>query len=184
MRDDIRDREGLLAAIRRGESPKYLFFWGHQPPREGGIGKHCLSQWWLAPFVIEGVPYVAAEHFMMAEKARLFGDEETLAQILAAAHPGGAKQLGRQVRGFDETAWEKARFDVVVRGNEAKFTQNPELGEFLRATGGRILVEASPVDRVWGIGLAENDPGAGDPAAWKGLNLLGFALMEVRRRIH
>jgi len=183
MHDDIRDRESLLAAIGRGESPQCLFFWGHQPPREGGIGKHCLSQWWLAPFVVEGVRYVAAEHFMMAEKARLFGDDETLAGILEAAHPGGAKLLGRQVRGFDEEVWEKVRFDVVVRGNEAKFAQNPDLEVYLLGTGDRVLVEASPVDRIWGIGLAATDPAAADPAAWRGLNLLGFALMEVRRRL-
>jgi ribA/ribD-fused uncharacterized protein len=129
------------------------------------------------------VRYVAAEHFMMAEKARLFGDDETLERILEAEHPGGAKQLGRQVRGYEEKVWEKVRFDVVVRGNEAKFAQNPDLGEFLRTTSGRVLVEASPADRIWGIGLAENDPGACDPASWRGLNLLGFALMEVRRRL-
>jgi ribA/ribD-fused uncharacterized protein len=183
MRDDIRDHESLLAAIRRGERPDLLFFWGHQPPREGGIGKHCFSQWWLAPMVVEGVRYASAEQFMMAEKARLFGDDETLARILEAAHPGGAKLLGRQVRGFEEAAWEKVRFDVVVRGNEAKFTQNPALGELLVGTGNRVLVEASPVDPIWGIGSAANDPGATDPAAWRGLNLLGFALMEVRRRL-
>jgi ribA/ribD-fused uncharacterized protein len=183
MHDDIRDREGLLAAIRRGERPKYLFFWGHQPPREGGIGNHCLSQWWMAPFLVDGVCYPSAEHFMMAEKARLFGDDDTLARILEVSHPGGAKLLGREVRGFEEEAWEKVRFEIVVRGNEAKFGQNPALRQHLLGTAGRVLVEASPVDRIWGIGLPANDPRACDPESWRGENLLGFALMEARGRL-
>jgi ribA/ribD-fused uncharacterized protein len=183
MHDDIRDREALLAAIRRGGRPKYLFFWGHQPPREGGIGNHCLSQWWLASFVVDGVRYPSAEHFMMAEKARLFGDGDTLARILEVGHPGGAKLLGREVRGFEEEAWEKVRFEIVVRGNEAKFGQNPALRQHLLGTAGRVLVEASPVDRIWGIGLAANDPRASDPESWRGENLLGFALMEARGRL-
>jgi ribA/ribD-fused uncharacterized protein len=84
------------------------------------------------------------------------------------------------VRGFDEATWVAHRFDIVVRGNRAKFTQHPTLHEFLQNTAPRVLVEASPVDRIWGIGLAQDDPDAHDPNRWRGLNLLGFALMEVR----
>jgi ribA/ribD-fused uncharacterized protein len=69
----------------------------------------------------------------------------------------------------------------VIQGNLAKFSQNPLLERFLLETGTRVLVEAAPRDLIWGIGLGQNDPRAQDPATWQGLNLLGFALMEVRR---
>lgn len=117
---------------------------------------------------------------MMAAKARLFGDAETEERVLTAPHPGAAKALGRQVRGFDERVWERERYGIVVQASMAKFGQDPALGEFLLGTAGRVLVEASPLDRVWGIGLAADDPRAANPDRWRGLNLLGFALMETR----
>jgi ribA/ribD-fused uncharacterized protein len=169
--------------MRAGARPKLLFFWGHQPPRDGAVGKHCFSQWWPAAFAVDGTRYPTAEHFMMAEKARLFGDPEALARILASTAPAAAKRLGRQVRGFDERRWAAARFDIVVRGSVAKFGQSPALGAYLLNTGERVLVEASPRDPIWGIGLAERDPLATQPDRWRGLNLLGFALMEARRAL-
>lgn len=120
---------------------------------------------------------------MMAEKARLFGDEVTRAEILKADGPKAAKQLGRSVKNFDDALWEEKRFEFVVEGNHAKFKQNPELGSFLIGTGDKVLVEASPLDRIWGIGLGANAASATDPRQWRGLNLLGFALMEVRSRL-
>jgi ribA/ribD-fused uncharacterized protein len=132
---------------------------------------------------VDGVRYSSAEHYMMVAKARLSGDTETAGKILAAPHPGAAKALGRQVRGFDERRWAEHRFDVVIAGNMAKFGQHPQLRDFLASTSNRVLVEASPRDRVWGIGLAAGDERAGSPECWPGLNLLGFALMEVRHRL-
>jgi ribA/ribD-fused uncharacterized protein len=176
----IRDQKTLLEAIRSGLCPKYLFFWGHRPLPGGEIGKPCLSQWWPASFTVDELRYPTAEHFMMAEKARLFGDEETRARILTATSPGEAKRLGRDVRGFDESVWGRSRVEFVVRGNLAKFGQNSELSSFLLNTRDQVLVEASPVDRIWGIGLAAADGRAENPEQWQGLNLLGFALMEVR----
>lgn len=177
------DDSRFLADLRRrhsaGETFKYVFFWGHQPGNSG-ITASCFSQWYEAPFVVEGQRYPTAEHYMMVQKAALFGDEMVQAQILQAPNPGAAKALGRQVRGFDSELWLEHRFAIVVRANEAKFTQNPALGRFLLQTGSRVLVEASPVDNVWGIGLAQDDLKAGDPNLWCGLNLLGFALMQVR----
>lgn len=177
----IRDVPALVEAVARGDRPKYLFFWGHRPQRDGSVGKGSLSQWWPSPFVLDGVHYPTAEHYMMAEKARLFGDDESLSRILSTSNPGSAKQLGRLVRGFTDAVWNDHRFDIVVRGNRARFEQNRELGLWLVNTGDRVLVEASPVDRVWGIGLAEDDARAEQPDRWRGLNLLGFALMEVRQ---
>lgn len=172
--------EQLIAQIAQGLEPRYLFFWGHQPRKDGAISKTCFSQWFEAPFMLGGIHYATAEHYMMAEKARLFSDGQTLAKILAAPSPAHAKKLGREVADFDNARWEARGFDAVVEGNVAKFTQNPAMGEFLLNTGNRVLVEASPVDKVWGIGLAGDDPRALHPAQWQGANLLGFALMRVR----
>lgn len=158
-------------------------FWGHRAEADGRVGKGCLSQWWLEDFEEAGVRYKSAEHYMMAGKARLFGDEEMLAAILASETPGEAKKLGRRVRGFQEATWRAHRFEVVVQGNVAKFGQSPALSAFLLGTSRRVLVEASPKDRIWGIGLAAGDPRAMKPSAWRGENLLGFALMEARARL-
>lgn len=180
---DARDVEGLAAAVAAGAKPKYVFFWGHAPKVDGAVGSWVLSQWYPAPFTVDGQVYRTAEHWMMAEKARLFGDETRRAAVLAARGPGDAKAHGRRVQGFSEEQWQAHRLEIVVQGNVHKFSQHPELGEYLRGTAARVLVEASPVDRVWGIGLARDDPRAPDPARWRGLNLLGFALMEARARL-
>ncbi|KNB51242.1 hypothetical protein AC230_18785 [Streptomyces caatingaensis] len=174
---------GLTAAVGRGERPEYVHFWGHRPRRDGSAGPGCFSQWWPSPFTVDGVVYPTAEHWMMAGKARLFEDAEAEARVLAAGHPQQAKDAGRTVRGFDEEVWRRRRFALVVEGSVHKFAAHPELREFLLATGERVLVEASPLDRVWGIGLAAGDERAGDPVRWRGLNLLGFALMEARQRL-
>ena len=178
-----RSVEELCHLAQDGAQPRYLLFWGHRPPARGGVGRGCLSQWWPAAFTVDGLVYPSAEHFMMAAKALLFGDAETAAAIRAAPHPGAAKKLGRQVRGFQEERWATYRFDLVVTGNMAKFGQHRDLREFLVGTGDRVLVEASPQDRIWGIGLAADDERAASPRQWLGLNLLGFALMEVRHRL-
>jgi ribA/ribD-fused uncharacterized protein len=174
-----RSPRDLPTYFAQGHRPEYLLFWGHQAPKTG-VNRSCFSQWFEAGFEVDGIAYRTAEHFMMAGKARLFDDLATCERILAARTPGEAKKLGREIRGFDETAWVAARLDIVTQGNIAKFAQNPALGAFLLGTGRQVLVEASPVDPVWGIGLAATDPAAQDPRAWRGLNLLGFALMAAR----
>ena len=163
--------------------PKFLYFWGHQPQRDGSVGVGCLSQWWPAAFTLDGRTFRTAEHYMMWRKARLFGDEESAELILAAGHPSQAKRLGRGVRGFDDEAWNAERFGIVVAAGVAKFGQHPELSDYLSTTGRRVLVEASPMDRVWGIGLTATDDRAADPRRWRGLNLLGFALMRARAEL-
>ncbi|MFD7135943.1 NADAR family protein [Streptomyces sp. NPDC059894] len=180
---EIDSWESLVTEVRAGARVRYVHFWGHRPQPDGRVGASCLSQWWPSPFTVDGTTYATAEHWMMAGKARLFGDPEAERRALAAEHPAQAKKAGRLVRGFDETAWERERFGIVVEGSVHKFSAHPELREFLLRTGGRVLVEASPVDRVWGIGLAADDEAAADPRRWRGPNLLGFALMEARRRL-
>lgn len=120
---------------------------------------------------------------MMAEKARLFSDSETEALILKARTPKEQKALGRQVKGFVEDVWNKHDLEIVERGNLAKFTQNPHLLEMLLAGEGTTFVEASPYDRIWGIGLAENDPRAKDRSQWKGQNKLGIVLTRLCQKL-
>ncbi|MEV6962403.1 NADAR family protein [Streptomyces sp. NPDC051207] len=179
----ITSRETLIGAVRAGARIKYLHFWGHRPRPDGRVGPSCLSQWWPSPFTVDGVTYATAEHWMMAGKARLFGDAEAERRVLAAEHPAEAKKAGRLVRGFDEATWQRERFALVVEGSVHKFTAHTDLRHFLLNTGDRVLVEASPVDRVWGTGLAADDEASGDPERWPGSNLLGFALMEARARL-
>jgi ribA/ribD-fused uncharacterized protein len=181
---EVTDLESLLTAVRHNQPLKYLFFWGHQPHPDGRITPSCFSQWWPSAFAVEGVRYETAEHYMMAGKARLFNDEEMYDKILAATHPHAAKKYGRQVRNFDPVIWEQHRFDIVVQGNLAKFSQHADLQTYLLNTNTRILVEASPVDTIWGIGWAADDPKVNDPEQWRGLNLLGFALMQVRLQLN
>ena len=175
--------DALRQRVDAGERFEFLTFWGHTPPKDGRLGPHCLSNWYPAPFELDGQRYPTTEHHMMASKARCFDDPEVLAQILAADTPGEAKALGRKVRGFDAARWEAVRQEVVIRGNLAKFGQDEALRSYLLSTGDQILVEASPRDTIWGIGLGPSSPLASDPGRWRGRNLLGFALMEVRRQL-
>ena len=174
----------LLDRLAQEHRVKYLFFWGHQPSKDGVITKSCLSQWWLADFVVADITYRSTEHWMMAEKARLFGDEATLARILGVSSPAEAKKLGREINGFVPEIWEAQKYEIVRAGNRHKFIQHKALAEFLLATNDRVLVEASPVDTIWGIGLAADAADAENPSCWLGPNLLGFALMEVRDQLH
>ncbi|WP_103512776.1 NADAR family protein [Streptomyces sp. SM13] len=173
----------LLADVARGRRVKFLPFWGHRPRPDGRIGASCLSQWWPSPFTVDHVTYASAEHWMMAGKARLFGDPEAERAAVSAKSPAAAKKAGRLVRGFDEDVWIRERFALVVAGSVHKFGRDPELGGYLLSTGDRVLVEASPLDRIWGVGLAADDERVERPQQWRGLNLLGFALMEARERL-
>ena len=170
----------VIESFNKGEEIDNLFFWGHQPKKDGSLSKSCFSQWWLIPFSHDGIEYKSAEHFMMAEKARLFGDEEIRIQIIHSESPKKAKSLGRQVKNFDYSLWEENKYQIVKKANHLKFSQNEALKIFLKQTENKTIVEASPVDPVWGIGLAEDNPDVNNPNLWKGKNLLGFILMEIR----
>lgn len=151
---------------------KYVFFWN-------GI----YSQWFRSSFTINGVRFSSCEQYMMYRKALLFGDEDIANRILETEIPAAQKELGKLVKGFDRAIWDQNCFSIVYEGNLAKFTQNPELKEELLATGDKVIVEASPVDFIWGIKRAEADEESEYPSQWRGLNLLGFAIMTVRNEL-
>lgn len=150
---------------------RFTFFWREESP---------FSQWHPSEFVVEGARFLCAEQYMMHGKARLFGDLEVATQILNARTPKQHKALGRKVRDFDNAVWERERERIVYEGNHAKFTQSPPLLAALLATAGTELVEASPLDRIWGVGLGAENPSIQDPSQWRGLNLLGKVLTRLR----
>jgi len=144
-----------------------------------------FSQWYSSPFTVDDVEYVNAEQFMMADKARTFGDFSTLAKIMTTTSPKTIKALGRKVRPFDSGIWDRRKFATVVRGTLAKFSdpRNAALKTALLATGDSLIAEASPYDTIWGIGLSADHPDACIPSRWRGSNLLGIALMDVRQQL-
>ncbi|UPK45063.1 NADAR family protein [Paenibacillus pabuli] len=153
---------------------KFTFFWRTASP---------FSQWHPADFTVNGVHYTSAEQYMMHQKALLFGDQIIAEKILKASSASVQKKLGRQVSGFDQTVWEAECKRIVYEGNEAKFTQNEQLLTTLLATCGTTLVEASPDDRIWGVGLAEEDPRIRSRRTWRGTNWLGEILTRLREDI-
>ncbi len=176
----VRTQAQLVELTQSGAAVDFLFFWGHRPSSNGVITKSCLSQWFDAAFILDGKTFFTAEHFMMMKKAEVFGQPALAKEILATKDPRTAKALGRKVANFNEEVWQRERWRIVVEANLLKFGQNKRLGSFLKGTGSSVLVEASPLDEIWGIGLDEKSPDAKQPERWRGLNLLGFALMEVR----
>lgn len=151
---------------------KFTFFW-----------RGPFSQWHPSPFQVKDVTYNCAEQYMMAQKALMFGDFITRNTILSAVDPSDQKRYGRQVANFDQNAWDTEARKIVFEGNHAKFTQNEDLKQLLLATEGTTLVEASPKDRIWGIGLAKDDPRVQSRDTWLGTNWLGETLTKVREMI-
>ncbi|WP_338845089.1 NADAR family protein [Massilia sp. W12] len=175
-----RNLQQLQARVRAGEKFSYAFFWGHNLRAGHYQSGKGFSQWFAAPFELDGERFATAEHYMMAGKAALFDDQEMRRAILQSEDPGKAKALGRKVRNFDAQTWEAACCDIVYRGNLAKFSQHPRLRQDLLQSGDAIIVEASPKDAIWGIGLHAEHEHAKQPLRWPGRNLLGFVLMDVR----
>lgn len=152
----------------------HVYFW-----------KGYLSNWNLTDFWWEAdgeMPFKfnCGEQYMMFRKAVMFGDTETAIKIMQTNIPKEQKDLGRQVKNYDDAKWSAQRFDIMVDGLYERFSQNTDIREKLLATGDKILVEASPYDNIWGVGLEETDDAILDEKNWQGQNLLGKVLMEVR----
>jgi len=172
----------LLTQIKQGKSFSYLFFWGHREKTLGIADKSCFSQWYARGFWIDEVYYPTAEHYMMVEKARLF-EPSRMEMVLMAKTTQEVKLLGRSIKHFDEKILFEKSFDIVLKGNIAKFSQHEDLKRFLLSTGNKVLVEASINDKIWGIGMLAKDKRASTPLEWNGLNTLGFVLMKVRDKL-
>ena len=168
----------------------YIFFWKVDKPHG------WASQWYYSPFKAriqlrldatttidskKELEFLTTEHWMMACKALVFDDLEVFQEVLdsSAEDMKAVKALGRKVHNFDDTVWKQVREEIVLAGNVHKFRQNGELREELFGTGEKMIVEASPRDRIWGVGFGEKR--ALDVVDRWGLNLLGKALMETRR---
>lgn len=155
------------------EKHKYYFFW-----------QGVFSQWASTSFVgADGVTYCTCEQAMMAAKALVFDDRATYERILATTNPREQKELGRQVQGFDPAIWNQCKFDIVVQNNYQRALADERFRTSLLATGDLIIVEASPYDRIWGIGYSPTTAPTSDPSTW-GENLLGKALMKVRQMLN
>ena len=157
-----------------------VFFWHHTGPYG------FLSNWYPAEFTIDGVTYRDTEQYFMAQKAIRFGDTTRLAEIMAAEDPATYKKLGRLVENYDPAVWNAVRYEVMKTGNRAKFAQHPELRQKLLATGDALIAEASPRDCIWGIGYGAERARLTPPDRFRGQNLQGRLLMELREefRIH
>lgn len=151
----------------------------HNP--DGAYG--FLSNWYPSTFTIGGTVFSSLEQYMMWSKATLFGDKEIADKILAAENPSVIKELGRSVSGYNDNYWNGVRQIIVYEGLLAKFGQNEDLRNRLKATGATVLAECAVKDRIWGTGLSINDPDRFDQTKWNGQNLLGYTLMKVRERI-
>ena len=138
-----------------------------------------FSNWTLSPYIHEGVIFKSSEHGMMYEKAKLF-DPSMREDIVNAGHPRDVKALGRKIANFDPEVWDQMSVKLFVPHLVSKFTQNETFKAELLGTGDRVIAEASPYDKVWGIGLAPDNPKALIMRNWNGENRLGIALMLAR----
>ncbi|KAL5004439.1 hypothetical protein ScPMuIL_017895 [Solemya velum] len=164
--NDAYERVGRLEALEQFE-----YFWKEES---------VFSQWYKVTFVVDGIKYNCAEQYMMHQKAELMGDTKTAIKILKATSPKKQKALGRKIQNFDSDLWDSNCIGIVKKGNIAKFSSNNRLKQRLYDTCPKILVEASPYDTIWGIGLKEDDPAAWQKDTWRGQNLLGQVLTDVR----
>ena len=168
----------LFLRCNSGEIFDYVFFWGEK--YENGF----LSNWYPCEFEVDGVKYWCTEQYMMAKKAELFNDSEVQAEIMSSKKQKEIKDLGRKVRNFNSEIWDKNKERIVFEGNFAKFSQNETLKSMLLKTGNKVLAEASPYDKIWGIGRSVRDGwNLKNPNNWLGDNLLGFILMKVRENL-
>lgn len=170
----------LIERYNNGERFEYLFFWKTIEDENGVKSRHPLTQWYISAFSKMGVNFLCAEQYMMALKALVFADDLSFHKIMDESNPYECMKLGREISNFNQSTWDMFKEETVFNGNLLKFQQNEYLKDYLKSTKDKIIVEASPRDRIWGIGMEEGDAGIEDPNNWKGENLLGFILMDVR----
>lgn len=171
MAKSKKPKTGHSLETQADDNEKFVFFYGKD---------FVFSQFHPAKFTVDGVTYTCMEQYMHHQKALTFKDAVRAKQIMETTNPVEHKKLGRQVINFDKDVWNEESVKVVRKGSLEKYRQNPELKAQLLATHPRTLVEASPRDRLWGIGMGSKHPDARNPSKWRGRNLLGYILTDVR----
>lgn len=169
----------IPSELESASQNKFTFFW-HEYEENG-----YLSNWWCSDnwFVIDDFRYSCVEQYIMAKEAKMFHDSYCYTQILKASSPKECKELGRKVSRFDERKWNAVRYNILLEGLRAKFGQNEKLKNYLLSTGDTIIAEASPYDSIFGIGITADKAKNISPDKWRGENLLGKALMQVRNEL-
>ena len=157
-----------------GEETDAVYF--HLPDEPNGY----LSNWYISPFDLDGQHFTSVEQYIMYRKCMAFGDTVSAAAVLQTSDTARQQGIGRQAAGYIDSVWAGKRQMIVVRGLLAKFSQNEELKQKLLHTDDAILVECAGSDKIWACGIRLNDDRRRDAANWTGMNILGFALMEVR----
>jgi len=171
MSDEIDQNELKYSSLR--ETDSHVFFWGSY-----------LSNFYEAPFKDEnGQHYFTSEQYFMAKKALIFNDTNIYNKVLQTREPLTCKRLGKQVKNFTPTIWDQHKYQIMVQACTLKFSQNPDILNDLLNTQSKVLVEASPFDTIWGIGLKWDDDRVLNQQNWLGQNLLGKALMDVRNNL-
>lgn len=171
-------KRALINEMIEGKSFDFHPFYGHKV--EDPVSDYCFSNWYPCTFVVDGVTYHTTEQYMMAHKALVFGDQAIYEEIMSVDDPKQYKALGRTVRNFDSVTWNRHKYGIVLEGCKAKLSQNPEFAKVLLGTGDEVIVEAAPRDVIRGVDLGKENEKIKDPSLWRGTNLLGFILMEVR----
>lgn len=163
----------------KSNNKKTIAFFGHGQRQEWAF----MSNFYPCEIEDEGIKFTTSEQYYMYQKAKIMGDVQTADAIIEAKSPSDAKVLGKRIMPFSQILWNQRKTQVMKRALHLKFANSPILKSKLIATGDAILVEASPTDRIWGAGLLNDDPNINDPKKWRGLNLLGRCLMEVREEL-
>lgn len=151
----------------------------HNPDEENGY----LSNWFISYFIVDDMKFSSVEQYMMYQKAICFCDTDIAEKIMQTNDVASIKSLGRSVSNYDDNVWSKVREKVVFDGLMAKFSQNIDLKKQLLETNDAILAECAVKDLIWGIGLSMKDPNRFDITKWRGKNLLGYNLMQVREKL-
>lgn len=165
---------------------KYVFFYGHEGGSADDPDKRCLSNFFYCPIVYMDTTFLSSEQLFMYIKAMSFGDEIAAGRIINYPSPSKCKSIGRKVKNFDADIWDMVSYGAMYQACFAKFSQNEKLGQYLLSTGDKILVEASPRDSIWGIGMDINYAESTPPEVWMkhGENRLGKVLMDVRKVLY
>lgn len=166
-----------LLSMEDIELAAYVFF---AEAEQGEINASCMNMKYIAPFDVGEDHYVSAEHYYLAEKAKIAGDFKSRELIKKATEPAEFRMLEREIENLNPVTWDEVKYAIALVGNYHKFWNNMALKKYLMTTEQKILAYTDSEDLIWGTGLDIDHEDAEDPSKWPGQNLLGFAIMELR----